>query len=145
MKLTHIDHPLLNRAVSIAIAGHAGRRRKDGQFYITHPFAVMDLVETVEEKIIAVLHDIVEDTNVSLEELRREFPSDIVDDIDAVTRRDGESYREFIQRIKIRGGRAVSVKLADIDHNLEDQSALSADERDFLTRRYMRALEQLYS
>lgn len=145
MKLTYLRNDLLMKAIAIAVEAHRGHKRKDGSDYITHPIRVMDRVQTDDEKIVAILHDVVEDTDVTLDDLFNQgFEQKHLDALDAVTKRSGEQYLdEFIPRVKAAGVLAISVKLADIDHNLEDQKALSRDEADFLRRRYEAAREIL--
>jgi (p)ppGpp synthase/HD superfamily hydrolase len=95
------------------------------------------------EKIVALLHDVVEDTDVTLDELRElGFEPMIVEAVDRVTKRPGERYADFIDRA---AGHELSraVKVADIEDNLEDQSALDPDEAAFLRERYTKALERL--
>ncbi len=110
----------LERAIAIAEAAHAGQRDKAGQPYIGHPMRVMKSVDTDDERIVAVLHDVVEDSDWTLDMLRKEgFAAPIVEAVDALTKRPGEDYdREFIPR----AGRlplARRVKLADLADNLD--------------------------
>jgi (p)ppGpp synthase/HD superfamily hydrolase len=109
----------LERAIAIAEKAHAGQTDKAGQPYIGHPMRVMKSVGTDEERIVAVLHDVVEDSDWTLDMLLNEgFSATVVDAVDALTKRAGEDYdREFIPR----AGRlplARRVKLADLDDNL---------------------------
>jgi GTP diphosphokinase / guanosine-3',5'-bis(diphosphate) 3'-diphosphatase len=140
-KLT-IDQQLL-LAVTVATRSHKGQVRKDGTDYISHPVRVAVRCETKKEKIVALLHDVVEDTDVTLDELRElGFDKEIIDAIDAITKRPGERYADFILRCKA-NPLARKVKLADIDDNMEDQSALDPDEAEFLSNRYTKAKEVL--
>ncbi|MCK2000318.1 GTP pyrophosphokinase [[Brevibacterium] frigoritolerans] len=109
---------LLVVAIDIAKKYHQGQVDKGGNPYIDHPMAVMDRLETIEEKIVGVLHDIVEDTVLTLEDLLElGFPEFIVEAIDSVTRRDDETRGEFIKRAKQNAiGR--KVKIADILDNM---------------------------
>jgi (p)ppGpp synthase/HD superfamily hydrolase len=127
---------LLDIAIDIAISAHAGQVDKGGRPYIKHPVAVMHAVESADAKIVAVLHDVVEDSDVSLAALRAAgFPQHIVEAIDALSRRDGELYSEFIDRVK-EVELARVVKLADLKHN-SDTSRLST-----ISKRTMRRLKK---
>jgi guanosine-3',5'-bis(diphosphate) 3'-pyrophosphohydrolase len=91
-------------------------------------------------EIAALLHDLVEDTDTTLAELREiGFNPIVVDAVDHLTRRDGESYSDFITRCNEHDV-ARLVKIADIEDNLEDQSALEPEEAEFLKKRYEKAL-----
>lgn len=134
----------LEKAIRIALDAHAGQLDKQGDPYILHPLNVMQRVNSTTERIVAVLHDVVEDTTVSLDELRAAgFGADIVDAVDALSRRQGESYAAFIERIKP-NPIARAVKIADIEHNM-DIRRLPALTEDSLERlqRYRQAWEIL--
>jgi len=141
MKLS-IDQQLL-LAATVATRAHAGQKRKDGTDYIAHPVRVAIRCESKREKIVALLHDVVEDTSVGFKELRElGFDNSTLDAVDSVTKRPGEKYADFVLRAKANKiGRLV--KVADIADNMEDQSALDPDEAEFLTKRYTKALEVL--
>ena len=89
----------------------------------THPQAVAIALKTAghDEAVqaIAWLHDVVEDTNWTLHDLRSRFSHRIVDGVDAMTKREGETRREYVERVALNPD-AVVVKLADIDHNMID-------------------------
>jgi (p)ppGpp synthase/HD superfamily hydrolase len=106
---------LLDRAVALAAHAHAG------QAYILHPLRVMARVETDDERVVAILHDAVENGSdrISLARLREEgFPEEIVEAIDCLTRRDGEGYDDFVDRLAP-NALARRVKLADLAENLD--------------------------
>lgn len=134
---------MLRLAATVAARVHAKQLRKDGTPYIAHPVRVAIRCETKEQKIVALLHDTVEDTDLTFDDLRAlSFTEEIIAAVDSVTKRPYESYMEFVQRSKENEiGRVV--KIADIDDNLEDQTALEADEAKFLTERYTKALKVL--
>lgn len=88
----------IERAVAIAAEAHAGQVDKAGAPYILHPLRVMLSMETVEEQVVAVLHDVVEDTHWNLDALRAEgFSESVLRAVDSLTRRDGESYDSFVE------------------------------------------------
>src|SRR4026209_2917785 len=89
------DMSLLEKAISIAVEAHRGQKDKFDRPYILHPLGVMGRVDTEPEKIVAVLHDVVEDTKVTFEDLKREgFPDDLLNALDCVTKREGEAYED---------------------------------------------------
>ena len=137
---------LVKKAERIAREAHAGQADKSGKPYIGHVERVAARVKSDDEKCVAWLHDVLEDTNVLPEaEMRREFGDAITDGVLSVTHRDGESYGEFVRRAGANPlGRAV--KIAD----LIDNSNLSRLEVVTLTdvqrqRKYNDALMYLLS
>lgn len=98
---------------------HQGQVDKGGKPYIEHPVRVADLLSDYESKTVAYLHDVVEDTWITEEILRKLFPKTICDAVMLLTRKDGETYDAFIDRIiKSDNKIAISVKIADITDNL---------------------------
>ena len=109
----------LEKAISIAAQAHEGQRDKAGAPYILHPLRVMMKMATEAEQITAVLHDVVEDTDWTMERLRQEgFLGEILAALDCLTRKNGEEYEKFIERVK-RNPLAVKVKIADLEDNLD--------------------------
>ncbi len=128
--------PTLEDAIGLALERHRGQRDKVGQPYVLHLLRAMLRVETEEERIVAVLHDIVEDTPTTFDELRAlGYPAPILAAIDAVTRRPDETYAAFIQRAGAHPlGRRV--KLADLADNMDLHRlpAVTAKDAERLTR-----------
>lgn len=110
---------LLDKAALICVTKHAGQRDKMGCAYFQHPMRVAMRCRTDEEKMVALLHDTIEDTDVTAEYLLAEgFPREIVDGVLSVTKREGESYQDFVARAKKNPlGRVV--KLYDLEDNLD--------------------------
>ena len=137
----------LERAIEIAVQAHKGASDKGGAPYILHPLAVMHNLDTDDEKIVAVLHDVVEDTEWTFERLLGEgFSVTVVDALRSVTKQDdGEDYFDFIQRSK-KNPLGRSVKIADIRHNMDVTRIKVLGDKD-LTRlnKYKRSLEILTS
>lgn len=107
----------LERAIAVAARAHEGQHDKGGSAYILHPLRVMLRVCTAEQRIVAVLHDVLEDTGMSLADLAREgFNLKILAAVQALSRRDDESYEAFVIRV---GGDPLArvVKLADLADN----------------------------
>lgn len=134
----------IERAITIAVEAHIGQVDKAGAPYILHPLRVMMRMNTNDERIAAVLHDVVEDSHWTLDLLRAEgFSEQVVRAIDAVTRRDGETYEEFVVRAGLDPvGR--NVKLADLEDNCDlGRIAEPTEEDRARIDRYRRAIAQL--
>ncbi len=111
---------LIERAIGIALQSHKGQKDRAGFPYILHPLAVMGMVTGADEKIIAVLHDVIEDTSITLKDLEKyEMPDFIIEAVDAISRREDESYKDYIKRCG-ENPMARHVKLADLDHNTSE-------------------------
>ena len=111
----------IEKALQIAARAHEGQVDKHGQPYILHPLRVMAAVEGEEARIVAILHDVIEDTSVTADDLRREgFGEPLLAALVRLTHRQGEPYADYVIRCK---GHDIArrVKLAD----LEDNSRLS--------------------
>lgn len=110
---------LLEKAAFICVTKHAGQRDKMGDAYFQHPMRVAMRCHTDEEKMVALLHDTIEDTDVTPEYLLAEgFPQSVVDGVLSVTKREGESYEDFVARARQNPlGRIV--KLHDLEDNLD--------------------------
>lgn len=109
---------LINKAIDLAYSAHHGQKDKAGRPYFTHPFTVAMKMETEAEICTALLHDVVEDTGITPEYLRENFTPEIAEAVDVLTHRDGESYDEYILKIKA-NPLARKVKLSDIEHNMD--------------------------
>ena len=109
---------LLDKAISIAVDSHSGQVNDKAEPYILHPLRMMFKAVTIEEKIIAVLHDVIEKTTIDFEYLRSAGFSDrIVLAIDALSRRPQESYDRYIDRVR-ENKLATKVKIIDLDDNI---------------------------
>jgi len=134
----------LEKAIAIATEAHADQKDKAGESYIRHPLWVMEQMETDEEKIVAVLHDTVEDTGITLKKLTAEgFSTQIIEAVDCLTRRKGEIYMDFIRRLKP-NALARKVKIADLKHNMDLGRVKELDEKMLsLQKRYKKTLAEL--
>lgn len=110
---------LLDKAAMICISKHYGQRDKMGKAYFQHPMRVAMRCDTDKEKMVALLHDVIEDCNVTPDYLLNEgFPQDVVAGILSVTKRQGENYDDFVKRAKQNPlGRVV--KLHDLEDNMD--------------------------
>lgn len=134
----------LERAIEIAARTHAGQLDKGGAPYILHPLRVMLRVAPGAQQIVAVLHDVVEDSEVTFEDLEREgFSAEVIAGLRAVTKVEGESYEDFVARAALDPvGKAV--KLADLMEN-SDLSRIAEPSQKDLERieKYGRAIRYL--
>lgn len=135
----------LENAIALAVEAHRGQLDKSGNPYILHPLRVMFRLESDLERIVGILHDVVEDTPYTFDDLRAMGYSDeVIVALDGVTRREQESYEEFVNRSQ---AHPVSrrVKLADLEDNMDVRRLKSEPtEKDFeRLKRYRRAWEQL--
>ena len=121
----------LERAIEIAATAHLGQVDKAGNPYILHPIRVMLRVETADEQIAAILHDVVEDSHWTLAALAQEgFSAAIVEAVDALTKRDGESRVDAAHRA-VADPIARVVKLADNTENMDLSRIPNPSERDY--------------
>ncbi|TAA63583.1 HD domain-containing protein [Shinella sp. JR1-6] len=126
---------MLREAITMAALAHEGQTDKSGAPYIFHPIRVASTFSDDFLQTIAVLHDVVEDTSITLSDLDAHFPQGVVNAVDALTRREGETYEDFIQRVS-RNPSARKVKIADLRDNLRPGAP-------HLTTRYEKALRVL--
>ena len=139
-----INTKLTRKAMIIAYEAHKNQTDKSGVPYIYNPIHVAEQMNTENECIIALLHDVVEDTNVTFKQLEEVFSKEIIDILKLLTREENIEYDEYIKRIK-NNSIACKVKIADLTHNL-DKTRL-----DFVTEvdvkrneKYKKALQILY-
>lgn len=106
----------LEKAIRIAVNAHYGQKDKGGEPYIFHPLRVMDACCSVDAKIVAILHDVVEDTDVEIDTIRAEFPTQIAEALKLLTHMPDIAYMDYIKKIK---ENAISreVKMADLKDN----------------------------
>ncbi len=136
---------MLEKAIRIAVEAHAGQLDRAGMPYILHPLRVMLSGRTEEEMICGVLHDVVEDTPVSIEMLKKEgFSERVLKALDAVSKRKGESYSDFIERIA-ECELATVVKLNDLHDNMNRERIVEYKKADELRhQKYRRAEKRLH-
>lgn len=136
--------PTLEDAIILAAWAHRSQKEDHGRPYILHPLRVMSRMQTEAEMMVAVLHDVVEDTRYTLDDLRQAgYPAEVVEAVDALSRRQGESYEAFIERIRL-NPLAVRVKLADLEDNMDLRRLPDVGEPDLeRLQRYRRAWKML--
>lgn len=116
---------MINKAIIFSVKKHLGQKRKDGSPYFVHPLRVSLSIENEIEKVCALLHDTVEDTNTTVEEIEEIFGNEVASIIELLTHKNGESYLEYINNIKTNEV-AKAVKIADILDNLSDSPSQHA-------------------
>ena len=112
--------------MTIAYNAHHGQVDQSGQPYVFHPYHLAEQMEDELSVCVALLHDVVEDTDVTFDELAESFPAEIIDALRLLTHSDEENYFDYVRRIKT-NPIAKAVKLADIAHNA-DQTRLDGVE-----------------
>jgi len=137
---------LLALAIAIAYQAHDGQIDKAGKPYISHPLTVMAQMDTIESKIVAVLHDAIEDSDLTIADLVKQgFPEFIIEAIAAITKLDGELYENYILRVRS-NAIALKVKIADITHNMDISRIVNPTAKDFQRlEKYEKVLAQLTS
>ena len=110
--------PLTNRAMRIAYAAHDGQTDKCGTPYVFHPFHLAEQMSDEHAVCVALLHDVVEDTDTTLDELARAFPPEVIDALRLLTHEAGVPYLDYVRAIAV-NPLARAVKRADLAHNLD--------------------------
>ena len=135
------------KAMHIAYNAHSGQTDKNGMPYIFHPFHLAEQMHTESEICTALLHDVAEDTDITLEKLMEDFPKEITDALKLLTHDKNIDYFDYVREIKT-NPIARKVKLADLKHN-SDLSRMTASgivpsEKDIRRReKYLKAIEIL--
>lgn len=137
--------PQTKLAMEIAYRAHHGQRDKGGIPYVFHPYHLAEQMETELEVTAALLHDVVEDTDVTLEALRQAgITEEVLAVLDRLTHRKGEAYMDYIRRL-LPDPTARKIKLADLNHN-SDMSRLRPEDQEkvqYFQEKYRPALELL--
>lgn len=134
---------LVRQAFKLAYEAHYGQFDKAGLPYILHPIEVAEQLDSEYEMCVALLHDILEDTTVTAEQLREKFPVEIVEAIKLLTRSENMSYMDYVRRAKT-NPIARKVKMADLRHNMREDRLLEITEKDRARiKKYQKALKIL--
>lgn len=139
--------PSLEDAIKLAVELHQGQVDRWGQPYILHPLRVMFRLEGEVDQMVGILHDVIEDTDLTFEDLRRMgYSEEVITALEGVTRREEETYEAFVARSE---AHPVSrrVKLADLEDNMDlRRSVGELTDRDLdRLNRYLRAWQRLRS
>lgn len=133
---------LTNKAMRIAYDAHRGQVDKSGLPYIFHPYHLAEQMPDEISVCAALLHDVAEDTSVTLEELEREFPREVTDAVRLLTHAPETDYFDYVRAIR-QNPVAVRVKLADLAHNSDETrfagSAVSEEQLARWREKYKRA------
>ena len=134
---------LTKKALKLCFEAHKAQYDKSGMPYVFHPFHLAEQMDTEETTIVALLHDVVEDTEVTMEELAKEFPKEVIDVLKLLTHADDTDYFDYVRAIKANPV-AVKVKLADLAHNSDQSrcvgSDLSPERLAFWKQKYQKAM-----
>jgi (p)ppGpp synthase/HD superfamily hydrolase len=135
---------LYDKALQIAVRAHKGQKDKAGHDYILHPIRVSERCDDPRAKIVALLHDTIEDTDVTADYLREEgFTEEIVEAVLAVTRREGEEYNDYVRRAA-QNELGRMVKRADLEDNMDIRRLPELTDRDVeRLRKYLRAWQYI--
>lgn len=118
--------PMTNKAMRIAYKAHHGQLDYNGIPYIFHPIHLAEQMDDEISCCAALLHDVVEDTDVTLEELAREFPDQVIEVLKLLTHHDNVPYFDYVREIK-KHPVAKKVKLADLAHNSDQTRCVGSD------------------
>lgn len=135
----------LERAIEIATEAHQGQLDKAGKDYIGHPLRVMAMGRTLDEKIVGVLHDVIEDSDWTFGMLQNEgFSPEVIEALRCVTKTsENENYDDFIDRIK-KNPLATAVKLNDLTDNMDIRRLPYLSDKDVKRlKRYLKAYKRL--
>lgn len=134
---------LTKKALKISFSAHKDQVDKSGMLYVYHPFHLAEQMDDEYSTCVALLHDVVEDTDMTLDELSEIFPKEITDAIAMMTHDDSVSYLDYVREIK-NNPIATKVKLADLKHN-SDLTRLDVVDEKALERveKYKKAIEIL--
>ena len=135
---------LLERAIKLAVKYHKGQYDKGGNPYIEHPLRVMEDVESIEEKVLAILHDVLEDCDVSKDQLiKAGIPEYLVEKLAILCKGKNEKYFDYIDRIKA-DRLTINVKLSDLKDNMNLKRLKEVTEKDInRIEKYKKAKEIL--
>ena len=131
------------KAMRIAYEAHHGQVDKSGVPYIFHPIHLAEQMETEEECIVALLHDVVEDTDITFEQLEKEFSATVIEALRLLTHDDSVAYMDYVRKIKS-NPIARTVKLADLWHNYDITRMKKITKKDLRRReKYQDAIQYL--
>lgn len=134
----------LEAAIHLAVEAHTGQLDRNGQPYILHPLRVMFRLRTEVLQIVGILHDVVEDSTYTFDDLREMgYPEKIIHALDCLTKREGENYEDFVARSQS-DPIACEVKLADLEDNMDVRRMPRITEKEAAKLdRYRQAWEKL--
>lgn len=138
-----VNTKLTRKAMKIAYNAHINQVDKSGVPYIYHPIHLAEQMNTEIECIVALLHDVVEDTDVTFEQLKQDFPEEVIEALKLLTHDKNTDYMEYVKKLKT-NPIAKKVKIADIKHNADETRLEKITVKDIARRnKYKKALEIL--
>lgn len=138
-----INTKLTRKAMIIAYNAHLNQVDKAGVPYIYHPIHLAEQMDEEIECVVALLHDVVEDTDTTFEQLEKEFPTDVIEALKLLTHDKKVDYMDYIKEI-VKNSVARKVKIADIIHNSDETRLDKITKKDIIRRnKYKNALDFL--
>lgn len=135
---------MLEKAILIALKAHNGQKDKARKSYILHPLRVMLCFEKEEQQIVAILHDVLEDSKITKQDLQKAgFCNEVIEAVVCLTKKEGECYFDYIKRVK-QNTIARAVKLADLEDNMNLERIQNITQEDVLrVEKYKKAKQML--
>ena len=135
---------MIDIALAIAKKAHAGQVDKAGVDYIQHPLYVASQVKTEQEKAVALLHDVIEDSDVTADDLLASgLSNEVVTAVQTLTKKKGQSYQDYLEKVKSNNLARV-VKLADLKHNSDLSRLKTVSNTDYeRVKKYKNAIRYL--
>lgn len=138
---------MTNKAMKIAYDAHHGTRDANGVPYIFHPYHLAEQMPDEISTCTALLHDVIEDTDLTLHDLQRDFPEEVVEAVRLLTHEQGIDYYDYVRALKS-NPTARLVKLADLQHNSDESrmagnTTISEQQRQHWREKYAKAKEIL--
>lgn len=129
---------LTRKAMEIACKAHHKQKDKGGFPYINHPFHIAEQMQDEITTCVALLHDVIEDSNITLSELSKDFPPEVINAVEVLTHNERDLYSEYIKKVKTNEIARI-VKLADLEHNLDQSRCLDYSLNSELMEKYLMA------
>ncbi len=138
-----VNTNLTRKAMIVAYNAHANQIDKAGIPYIYHPIHLAEQMDTEVECIVALLHDVVEDTNITFEMLEKDFPKEVIEILKLLTHDKNIDYMTYVENLK-KNNVARKVKIADLTHNSDETRLECITQKDIeRINKYKKALELL--
>lgn len=135
---------LTRRALAMSMMAHEGQVDRAGEEYYSHPVRVAERMESEHEVVVALLHDVVEDTSITLSDIQKAFNRHVANDVDLLSKRDGERTADYFERV-MQSETAMKVKLADLEDNMRLERYYQPSVADvWAAERYKVRYESLY-
>lgn len=138
---------LTNKAMKIAYDAHHGQYDCNGVPYIFHPYHLAEQMNDEITVCVALLHDVAEDTDITIEQLEKEFPKEVTEALKLLTHNDDTDYFDYVRAIK-ENPIAKAVKMADLLHNSDqsrivDKTVVPVEKMEYWKKKYTKARQIL--